>query len=328
MKRMLRQGFAPSTALVVVGLLLLTGCSSSGSSNSGPRSSSTSPAAQGSPGSTDASTGATTGQESGSLRALLPANIQQAGKIVIGSAINYPPFENYAPDGKTLVGFEVDLATALQQVLGVTFQWDNASFDTLFASLKAGRYDVMYGATNDTPKREQTFDFVDYVLAAQGFDVAKGNPDHVSTVNDLCGKSVAAVTGGVQAQWLETQSGTCTSSGKGKITVLTFADASGEQLAVREGKAAALLENYPTAVTFAQESNGVLELVPNVQVLKTYFGMVLPKSSSQLRDALQKGWQAIIDNGAYAKVLAKWNLSGIALKTAYVNGATTHPAPN
>lgn len=304
-----------AAALVTAGALAIAGCSSSTSPKSG---SSNSTASQTSP--------SGSAQAGGSLHSELPANIQKSGQIVIGSAINYPPFENYASDGKTLVGFEVELANALEQQLGVKFKWENASFDTLFASLKAGRYDIVYGATNDTAQREQTFDMVDYVQASQGFDVQKGNPSHIATVDDLCGKSVSAVTGGIQAQWLETQSATCTKNGKGKINVLTFADASGEQLALREGKADAMLENYPTAVVFAQQSNGAFETVPNLQVAKTYFAMVVPKSSTQLSAALQKAWDAIIANGSYAKVLAKWGLSPIALTQSYLNGATTHPA--
>jgi polar amino acid transport system substrate-binding protein len=319
MKRMRRQGFAPLAALALAAVLVLSACGSSGSGNkSGSGDTNpTSPNSQ------------SVGGNSAPLFGSLPANIQKAGVIRIGSAINYPPFENYAPDGKTLVGFEVDLANALQKQLGVKFQWNNASFDSLFASLKSDRYDIVYGATNDTAEREQSFNFVDYLQASQGFVVLKGNPQHITTTIDLCGKSVAAVTGGVQPEWLR-GAGTdaCKKAGKAAINTLTFADASGEQLAVRGGKAAALLENYPTAVTFAQESNGVLELVPNVQVLKTYFGMVIPKNSSKLQGALQKGWQTIMDNGEYAKVLAKWNLSGVALKTAYINGATTHPIAN
>jgi len=303
MKRIRREGFVLSAVVAVLGLLLLTGHSSSGYGQ------------------------ATTGQTSGSLFHSLPANIQKSGKIVVGSAINYPPFENYGPDGKTLVGFEVELANALEQVLGVKFQWENAAFDTLFAALKAGRYDIVYGATNDTPEREKAFDMLDYVQASQGFVVGKGNPHNIRTVDDLCGKSVSAVTGGVQAQWLRgVASSNCTKNGKDPITVLTFADAAGEQLALREGKAAAMMENFPTAVVFARDSNGALELVPNLQVMKTYFAMVIPKSDPRLRDALQKGWDAIIQNGAYGKVLAKWGLSDLALPQSYVDGATTHPA--
>ena len=304
-----------AAAVITAGTIAIAGCSSGTSPKSGNTSA---------PQTSAASTGGAQG--AGSLHSLLPSNIQSSGQIVVGSAINYPPFENYASDGKTLVGFEVELANALEQQLGVKFKWENASFDTLFASLKAGRYDIVYGATNDTAQREQSFDMVDYVQASQGFDVQKGNPSHIATVDDLCGKSVSAVTGGIQAQWLATQSDTCTKNGKGKINILTFADASGEQLALREGKADAMLENYPTAVVFAQQSNGAFETVPNLQVAKTYFAMVVPKSSKQLSSALQKAWDAIIANGSYDKVLAKWGLTPIALTQSYLNGATTHPA--
>jgi polar amino acid transport system substrate-binding protein len=49
----------------------------------------------------------------------LPKDIQDAGKIVIGSSIDYPPFEYYAEDGKTLQGFEPELAAELEKKLGV-----------------------------------------------------------------------------------------------------------------------------------------------------------------------------------------------------------------
>ena len=66
--------------------------------------------------------------------------------------------------------------------------------------------------------------------------------------------------------------------------------------------------------------------MPNLQVAKTYFAMVVPKSSTQLSSALMKAWDAVIANGTYGKVLAKWNLTPIALTKSYLNGATTHPA--
>lgn len=322
MNRSVKSRATGLAALAAAGLVAAAGCGGSSTSSSGASSSVTSSAST----TSAAATSAAAGGSSAALFSQLPAKVQQAKKIVVGSSIDYPPFEYYAADGKTLQGFEVELANALEPKLGVKFDWNNAAFDTLFSALKAGRYDMVYGATNDTPEREQSFTFVDYLQASQGFDVAKGNPSHIATVNDLCGKSIAAVRGGIQAQWLTTQSSTCTKSGKGAINVLTFDGNSGEQLAVREGKAAALLENYPTAVDFAKQSSGALQLVPNLQVAKTYFGMVIPKSSTQLSTALQKAWQAIIDDGTYGKVLAKSGLSAIALPKALINGATTQPA--
>jgi polar amino acid transport system substrate-binding protein len=261
------------------------------------------------------------GSNSAPLFGELPTDIQQSGKIVVGSSIDYPPFEYYAADGKTLQGFETELAAELEKQLGVRFDWQNASFDTLFTALRAGRYDIVYGATNDTKEREQLFDFVDYLKSSQGFVVQAGNPEGIRTVDDLCGKAVAVVRGGVQQQFLEDQSATCTAAGKGAINVLAFDGNSGEQLAVKQGQAAAMLENYPTAVTFAKESDGSLELVPDLQVSERFYGMVVPKDQTELKTALTHAWQAIIDDGSYQRVLDTWGLSDIAVEKVQVNQA-------
>jgi polar amino acid transport system substrate-binding protein len=286
------------TAVIAAIILPLAGCSSnsSDSSNSGEKN-------------------------SAPLFGELPSSIQQAGTISVGSSIDYPPFESYAADGKTLQGFEPELAAELEKQLGVKFQWNNANFDTLFSALRGNRYGIVYGAVNDTAEREKTFDFVDYLQSSQAFVAGKGNPQNIKTVDDLCGKAIAAVRGGVQEQFLRNQSTTCTDQGKGPIDVLTFDGNSGEQLAVKQGRAAALLENYPTAVAFAKDSNGEMELVPNLKVATSYYGMVVNKRDTQLRDALQKAWQAIMDDGSYQKVLEKWGLADIAIKKATINAA-------
>lgn len=257
----------------------------------------------------------------------LPAEIQEAGTIEIGSSIDYPPFEYYAEDGKTLEGFEPELAELLEKKLGVTFTWNNAGFDTLLPALSSDRYDIIYGAVNDTAEREQDYDFVYYLQSSQGFVTLAGNPEGIESVEDLCGKPIAAVRGGIQAEFLEKQSATCEDSGMEPIDVLTFDGNAQEQLAVRQGKAAALLENYPTAAVFAAESDGVLEVVEGLQVEQQFFGMVLQKDDTELRDALVGAWQAIIDDGSYGEVLQKWGLEDIAVDEAGINAVETNAQP-
>lgn len=250
----------------------------------------------------------------------LPQGIQDAGTIQIGSAIDYPPFEYYK-DNK-LVGFEVELAEQLEKKLGIEFTWNNASFDTLLPSLKSGRYDVVYGATNDTAGREKDYDFVYYLQSSQGFVTAKGKENAIQKVDDLCGMTLAAIRGGIQAQYLYDQSKQCKAKGMKPIKVLTFDGNSEEQVAVKQGRALAMLENYPTAAKFVEDSHGKLALSP-LQVEKRYFGMVLSKKDTKLRNALVKAWNAIIDDGSYGTVLNEWSLSDIAIKKAGVNAVAS-----
>ncbi|GAA4360229.1 ABC transporter substrate-binding protein [Paeniglutamicibacter cryotolerans] len=252
------------------------------------------------------------------LFAELPEAVQKAGTIQIGSAIDYPPFEYYEENGD-LAGFEYELSKELEKQLGVSFKWNNASFDTLLPALTTKRYDIIFGAVNDTKEREESFDMISYLQSSQGLVSKAGVDTGIKTVEDLCGKSIAAVRGGIQPQYLEERSKVCVTDGMKPIEVLTFDGNSQEQLAVKQGRAVAMLENYPTAAYFAKNSEGSLEVVPDLQVEKRFFSMVLSKEQTELRDVLQKGWQAIIDDGSYDEILKKWDLDAIGIKTSVVN---------
>lgn len=256
----------------------------------------------------------------------LPESVRKAGAIQIGSAIDYPPFEYYEASG-TLAGFEVELSKELEKHLGVPFVWNNASFDTLLPALTTKRYDVIFGAVNDTAEREKSFDMVSYLQSSQGFVVQKGNPTGLAKIEDLCGKPIAAVRGGIQPQYLEAQSKVCTDAGKQPIDVLTFDGNAAEQLAVKQGKAVAMLENYPTAAYFAKQSEGKLDVVDGLQVEKRFFSMVFNKKDPTLRDVIGKAWQAIVDDGSYQAVLKKWDLDSIGIAESTVNPVTAGISP-
>lgn len=252
------------------------------------------------------------------LFAKLPEAIQKSGTIQIGSAIDYPPFEYYEENGD-LAGFEYELSKELEKQLGVSFKWNNASFDTLLPALTTKRYDVIFGATNDTKEREESFDMISYLQSSQGLVAKAGTDTGISTEADLCGKAIAAVRGGIQPQYLEERSKVCVADGMKPIDVLTFDGNSQEQLAVKQGRAVAMLENYPTAAYFAKNSEGSMEIVPDFQVEKRFFSMVVSKEQTQLRDTLRQAWQAIIDDGSYDKILNEWDLGAIGIKTSVVN---------
>lgn len=257
----------------------------------------------------------------------LPAKIKDAGTIQLGSSVDYPPFEYYEEDGKTLAGFEVELSKLLEKQLGVNFKWNNASFDTLLPALGTGRYDVVYGTTNDTAEREKSYDMVFYAKSWQGFVSKAGNPANIKSVDDMCGTSIAAVRGGIQQHYMDDKAKECVKNGKKNIKVLALEGNAEEQLAVRQGKADALIENYPSARNFAEKSDGKLEVIEGMEAMPTFVAMVLPKSSKQLRDTLVEAWQAIIDDGSYKKILSKWKLGDLAIDKAGVNAIESDVKP-
>jgi polar amino acid transport system substrate-binding protein len=258
------------------------------------------------------------------LAKLLPADIAKAGEVKVGSDIEYPPVEFFKEGTQQAQGIDVDLAEAMGEQLGVKFRFINdTNFAGIISALRAGRYDIVMSAMNDTEERRNNgVDFIDYFTAGTSMLVKKGNPEKVTALSDLCGKSVAVQKGTVQeTDTLPPESAKCTQAGKGEIKVLAFEKDTDALQQVKIGRAVAIVEDSPVAGYNAKIAGGGadFEVVGEPSDVGQY-GIAVPKEDAKLRDALQAALKAVIADGTYDKVLAKWGATGGALKTAPING--------
>ena len=290
------------TAAVAVSLLALAGC---GSGYSSGGSGSSSSAAQGS---------------AAALFDQLPDKYQQSKKIVVGSDIAYAPMEYYDTDGTTVLGLDKDLSDALGQQLGVTFEWNNATFDGLITQLKSDRIDVAISGMSDTPERQQEVDFVDYYQAGAMLLVKKGNPEGLQSMADLCGQTVAVQRGTTQEGYAEEQSKKCESDGEQPIKLLSFDRETEAMLQVKSGRAVSGMQDYPVAAYNARTSGGGKDFeVVGDQIQAGPLGIAVGKDNAELRDVLQKALQAVIDDGTYEEILKKYDVPLGAVDEATVN---------
>lgn len=251
------------------------------------------------------------------LASLLPQSVRDKGTLVVGSDIAYPPVESFASDGKTPIGIDPDIAKALGKKLGVTFSFQDATFDGLITSLTSKRLDVIMSAMSDTKKRQASIDFVDYFVVGTSILVKKGNPEGITSPDDFCGKTIALQRGTTQDDVAEAQKKECGAKG---LNILKFDTDPEALLQVKQGRAVADMNDFPVAAYTVTKSNDY-EIVGE-QIEAGPYGIGVRKTDTQLRDALQKAMQAIIDDGTYAQILQKWNVTAGAVKTAAINGGT------
>jgi len=295
------------TAALVVGLVLsLAGCGGSGSGNdngvvAGP-----------------SATGGTAGSGSG-LFALLPKEIQSSKKVRAATDGTYPPNEFTGADGKSLQGFDIDLAKAVGDKLGVRIEFDNAKFDSIITGIVAGRYDLAFSSFTDNPKRQKEVDFVDYFTAGTSILVKKGNPDKITKLEDLCGKKIALESGTVQVGIAKAAK--C--PGGSKIDVTQLPDDATARLQVKTGRAVADMNDFPVAAYTAKTSGGGNDFeVVGTQYQTAPYGVAISKKEPGLRDAVQKALAALVADGTYNTILKKWDIQQGALKTITVNAGS------
>ena len=249
----------------------------------------------------------------------LPPEIQSAKQIKVGSDVSYPPVEFFKEGTQEAQGLDVDLANALGAKLGVQFVFQNSTFEGIIAGLTAKRFDVVMSAMSDTAKRrDQGVDFVDYLTAGTSIIVQKGNPKGIKSPDDFCGQTVGIQKGTTQEDVARAQADKCQKDGKGTVTIQTF-DKDPEALQqLKLGHIAADMNDAAVAAFAVQQSPNDYEVV-GAQIAAGPYGVAVRKDDTRLRDAIHAALQAIIDDGTYGRVLAKWNVAQAAVKSAQIN---------
>jgi polar amino acid transport system substrate-binding protein len=286
-------------------LATLTGCGSS----SGGSSTAVRPSATGVPTATK------------DAAVTLPPALASKSEIVIAADASYPPNEFFADDNKTIIGLDIDLATAIGQALGKPVRFENAPFDSILPGLMAGKYDLGMSSFTDTKEREQSFDFVTYFTAGTSLMAKKGNPEGLNP-DALCGKKVAVEKGTTQSdEDLPARSKTCTDGGKPAIESLIFPDQGGANLALQSGRADGVLADSPVIAYQIKQSNGQFEQVGQPYATAPY-GIAVPKGNG-VAEPLLAALKSVQTQGVYTKVLEAWGEQAGALPNPGINGATS-----
>jgi polar amino acid transport system substrate-binding protein len=265
-----------------------------------------------------------------SLHDALPDAVKSSGVVRVASDVPYAPFEMYASAGSTqFTGIDYDLGQALGAKLGVRFQFKQVKFEGIIAAIGAGQYDVAMSDMGDRKSREKKLDFVDYTQDGTGILVAKGNPKHLTTFTDLCGKAVSTEAGTNTERFVKDNQHQCTDAGKPRIDLQTFPKDTDGQLAIKAGKVVAhTMDRAAAGYTATTAGQGAsFEVVNDPKAPNGYNstpnGIAVAKSEPKLADAIQKALQQLIDDGTYGKILAKYGESSIAVAKAGRNAAVS-----
>ena len=156
------------SVMAAAGVLSLSGCSNSSTS-------------------TAASSGASSA--AGSSADQLAA-IQASGKLIVALEGAWQPW-SYHDESDTLVGYDVEVSRAIAEKLGVEPEYVESDWDSLFAGLDAGRFDMVCNGVEVTDERALTYDFTTpYGYIHTALAVRKDN-DEIKTFEDLKGKTTA-----------------------------------------------------------------------------------------------------------------------------------------
>lgn len=223
--------------------------------------------------------------------------------VKVGTSGLFGPFSYYDTDGKTLVGYDVDLINELQKILGFKIDGDAIQamdYSALTTSVSNGKLDVAAAALCATDERKQVMNFSDiYCDSGSSVMINKETSGDISGVDSLKGKTVAVEKGTASHAYAQKN------LPDSKIEVhdtITTAYAS-----LEEGKVDALLQDAPGCAFYIKTTPDTkLKIVGDeFNQGQTPYAIAFNKEF-KYQDQFNAALKKLKDDGTLDKLYKKW----------------------
>ena len=224
------------------------------------------------------------------------------GKLTIGMEIEYPPFEEYAEDGVTPTGYDIDLAKAIGDKLGLEVEFINTSLDGILKGIGVN-YDCVISAITITEERKETVLFTDaYIDNYQAVVVPADSDLAITSLNDLDGKTVALQKKSSSDALIEDM------TGKGTITCTKVAQ---ERVAtcftqLSNGEVDVALIDSTVADGFVADSPDKFKIAYLDKTSPEQFGIAVGKEDTKMQEALNEILAELKSEGFLEENYTKW----------------------
>jgi polar amino acid transport system substrate-binding protein len=262
----------------------------------------------------------------------VPSAVKSAAPLQIATDATYEPNEYVDASTGAISGWDVDFGVAVCTVMGVECKFQNVSFDTIIAQLKAtnSRYQFSLSSWSPTEERENGgIDFISYYKAGEAWIVKASGGPTVNNAVDMCGKNVAVESGtteesdawafmgqGVGGAAVAGKTNGCHAAGKDNIKVLSFEKQTEANSALLSGRADIGWLDQPVAAYQVKQSAGKFKLAGQPCSVSPY-GIAIVKGST-LEKPITDAVKYLMDNGYYTTILGKWGVQDGAIKSSDV----------
>lgn len=230
-------------------------------------------------------------------------DVQAAGHFTLGLDADFAPM-GFTDDNGEIVGFDIDLAKAVGEKMGVDVEVKPIDWDSKDMELSSGKIDVIWNGFSITDERRQEVLFSNpYLSTKQSIVVKKGSD--ITKKADLAGKKIALQDGSTSEDALKADTATYESVGDDNIS--RFKENSQVLMEVDSGRADAAVIDEVFVRYYLQKEN----LLDKYTVLEEGFdeedyGVGGRKGDYALMEAINKALDECKADGTTSEISKKW----------------------
>lgn len=222
------------------------------------------------------------------------------GTLTVATSPDFPPFENL--EGDEYVGFDIDLAKAIGEQMGLDVEFTTIQFDGIVPAIQAGgQADVGISGITVDPERAQSVDFTDpYYIADQSVAVMKGGDitaDNAADALNAEGMIIAVQSG--------TTGETFAQENFPNATIQPYGNATDCFAAMQAGQANAVCMDMAVVQQMVSEAYTDAEVVMTEATGEEY-AVAVSKDNPELTAAINDAIKALQDNGTIDELTSTW----------------------
>lgn len=225
------------------------------------------------------------------------------GTLTIGTSAEYEPFE-YMEDGE-YKGFDLELAQAIADDLGLELKIENVDFDTIVPGVASGtKYDMGIAAITATPEREKEVGFTDsYYMDDQAIVTMADNTeitgDNYADALNAEGVKIAVQSGSTAEAFAK--------ENFPNAELVPFKNATDCFAAVQSSQANALVTNRSVAAQLVATSFSNEQVIKQISTGEEY-AIAVNKDNTALLDALNDSIVKLTEDGTVDELMTKYNI--------------------
>ena len=226
------------------------------------------------------------------------SSVASAGTLLVGTDAGFAPFEYKDPKTNEIVGFDIDLITAMAKAVGDDVKIQNMQLAGIIPDLQTNMIDVAAAALIITAERQKQMLFTDpYYDVGLVMVIRKKDADKYKTLDDMQGKRICSQIGTTGAILGKQVKG---------ATVGEYDQMGDAMMELKmNGCDSVLVDKTVTEYYIAQQGDKDIMMVPHLYNPKQN-GFAVSKRNTELAAKLNKGLKIIRENGEYDKIYEKW----------------------
>ncbi len=222
----------------------------------------------------------------------------------------YPPMESIV--NGSAAGADIDIANAVAKQLGSTAKIQTTGFDVIIPALLHKKCNAIISSMTITPERAKSVHFTPYIDVGAFLMVKKGNPDHITDLASLSGKSAAVESSTTELAGLQAENKILQKQGKPLITIKSYPADTAAAQAIISGHVSAYFADAPPVLYYIRKTNGEFQTAGSQ--IETAPEGIATRPGDPLALKIGNAVEALYLNGKMKQILTKWQASQFALK--------------